>query len=45
MKQNNYTVVPMEAIHVSQIAALEQVCFSDPWIESSISSELDNPLS
>lgn len=31
--------------HVSQVAALEKVCFSDPWSENSISSELRNPLS
>lgn len=35
----------MEAKDVSAIAALEQVCFSDPWSESSIASELVNPLS
>lgn len=45
MKQNKYAVIPMEEIHVSQIAALEQICFSDPWVESSIRSELENPLS
>lgn len=28
--------------HVSQIAALEKSCFSDPWSEQSIASELDN---
>lgn len=31
--------------HVSQIAQLEQICFSDPWPDGSIRSELDNPLS
>ncbi|MBQ8587120.1 MAG: ribosomal protein S18-alanine N-acetyltransferase [Oscillospiraceae bacterium] len=30
---------------VSQIAALEKVCFSDPWSERSITSELSNPYS
>ena len=35
----------MTAVHVPQIAALEKVCFSDPWSEKSIASELDNPLS
>ena len=30
--------------HVSQIAALEKLCFSDPWSESSVRSELENPL-
>lgn len=30
---------------VSAIANLEQICFSDPWSETSIKSELNNPLS
>ena len=30
--------------HVAQIAQLEKLCFSDPWSESSISSELKNEL-
>ena len=45
MKQNDTVIVKMEAAHVSQVAQLEQICFSDPWPEDSISSELDNPLS
>ena len=36
---------PMNASHVSQIAQLEKRCFSDPWSEKSIASELENPLS
>lgn len=40
-----FTIVPMESAHVSAIAALEGQCFSTPWSESSISAELDNPLS
>lgn len=35
----------MEPQDVPQIAELEKVCFSDPWSEKSIISELDNPLS
>ena len=35
----------MNPAHVTQIAALEKICFSDPWSENSISSELTNPLS
>ena len=35
----------MEADHVAQIAQLEALCFSDPWSETSIASELTNPLS
>lgn len=35
----------MNESHVSQIAALEKLCFPDPWSERSVASELDNPLS
>ena len=35
----------MQAQDVSAIAELEKICFSDPWSENSISSELNNPLS
>lgn len=35
----------MKAEHVRQVAFLETVCFSDPWSERSIASELENPLS
>lgn len=34
----------MTAAHVPQIAALEKICFVDPWSESSIASELANEL-
>lgn len=30
---------------VSSVAELERVCFSDPWSEKSIASEVNNPLS
>ena len=30
---------------VSAIAELEKQCFSDPWSENSIASEIENPLS
>ena len=30
---------------VPAVAALERACFSAPWSENSIRSELDNPLS
>lgn len=36
---------PMDQTHVAQIAELEKICFSEPWSESSIASELSNPLS
>ena len=35
----------MTADHVSQVAELEKICFSDPWSENSIAYELTNPLS
>ena len=38
-------IEPMNASHVPQIAQLEKRCFSDPWSENSIASELENPLS
>ena len=37
--------LPMTQEHVAQIAALEKVCFTDPWSENSIRYELTNPLS
>lgn len=43
MKQSN--IVPMQAEHIAQVAALEKACFSDPWPESVLTSELENPLS
>ena len=30
--------------HVAQVAGLEKLCFSDPWSEKSVASELNNPL-
>ena len=35
----------MNEDHVAQVAALEKLCFPDPWSERSVASELDNPLS
>ena len=35
----------MTADHVAQVAALETICFHDPWSEKSVASELTNPLS
>ena len=34
----------MKSSHVVQIAELEKICFSDPWSEKSIASELNNEL-
>lgn len=38
-------IIPMNHEHISQIAALERACFSDPWSENAFFSELSNPLS
>ena len=35
----------MTADRVAQVAALEKICFHDPWSENSVASELKNPLS
>lgn len=37
--------VEMEQVHIPKIAKLEQECFSLPWSENAITSELTNPLS
>ena len=38
-------IVKMEQSHVAPIAALEKLCFSDPWSENSIAYELTSRLS
>ena len=35
-------ITEMKEIHVPQVAALEKICFADPWSEMSIASELQN---
>ena len=35
-------ITEMNAVHVSQVAALEKLCFADPWSEKSVASELEN---
>lgn len=35
----------MARCHVAQVAELEKICFSAPWSENSVASELTNPLS
>ena len=34
----------MKAVHVPQVAALDKLCFADPWSENSVASELNNDL-
>ena len=36
----DFKIVPMNENHVKEIAEIERECFSDPWSEVSISSEL-----
>ena len=38
-------IVPMTADHLDAVAALERICFSDPWSRQLLASELDNDLS
>lgn len=45
MKQSEIRIIPMEEIHVPQIAAMEQAYFTDAWSENCVRSELINPLS
>lgn len=37
--------VLMDKAHIAQVAAIEKLCFSMPWSENAVSSELTNPLS
>ena len=38
-------IMNMRQDHVVQVAALEKLCFRDPWSEKSVASELENKLS
>ena len=38
-------IAQMKPEHIPQVAALEKLCFSDPWSENSVASELHNELS
>lgn len=38
-------IVKMQPEHVASVAEMERQCFSDPWSEKSVASELHNPLS
>ena len=37
-------IVKMNEGHVKAVAELEKICFSDPWSENSVASELKNKL-
>jgi len=45
MKQSDLVIEPMQECDVCRIAQIEHACFSLPWSESCIRSELTNPLS
>ncbi len=38
-------IISMNESHVASIAQLEKLCFSDPWSENSIATELNSRLS
>ena len=38
-------IVPMTYEHLDEVAALERVCFSDPWSRNMLAEELDNAMS
>lgn len=42
---SDYRIVPMTMQHTAAVAKLEKLCFSDPWSEASVQSEVNNPLS
>ena len=37
-------IIRMNESHVKAVAELEKICFSDPWSENSVASELKNKL-
>ena len=37
-------MVPMQEKHIPALAQLERLCFSQPWTESGLRSELHNKL-
>lgn len=39
------TIHPLSKVHISQLAEIEQLCFSDPWSLNAFEYELTNPLS
>jgi histidine ammonia-lyase len=36
-------LVPAARVHIAEVAAIEELCFSDPWSESSFHQAIDNP--
>ena len=44
-KNMHIRIVPMTTDHLDAVAALERICFSDPWSRNLLAAELDNDLS
>ena len=44
MQRNNGQILPLLPRHISQMARIERLCFTDPWSEAVLQSELDAPL-
>lgn len=44
-KNMRVRIVPMTTDHLDAVAALERICFSDPWSRNLLAAELDNDLS
>ena len=42
MEKIQVKIVPMNADHLDEIAALERVCFSRPWSRNMLAEELEN---
>ena len=42
MPQSGFDIVRMGAEHISEIAELEKLCFSEPWSENSLREEINN---
>lgn len=36
-------IVPMDERHTGRVAALERICFSEPWSENALREEIENP--
>lgn len=44
MQKKDWEIIPMARDHIPALAQLERECFADPWSESGIGAELENPL-
>lgn len=40
---SGFAVFPMEERHIADAAALERICFGDPWTQNAFREELRNP--